>query len=79
MHLSFKSVCNKEHKGVICYIISLSDSSQSTRPTRQVLCEELLVLSRFNSLLRADKGIFCPLLIQLSLDGPLYILRDYRL
>ena len=33
MHLSFKSVCNKEHKGVICNMNSSSNSSQSTRPT----------------------------------------------
>ena len=49
MHLSFKSVCNKEHiKGVICKMTSLSNSSQSTHPTGQVLWEELLVLSRFH-------------------------------
>ena len=28
MHLSFKSVCNKEHKGVICNITSLSKGAQ---------------------------------------------------
>ena len=33
MHLSFKSVCNKEHKGVICNMTSTSYSSQSTHPT----------------------------------------------
>ena len=32
-HLSFKSVCNKEHKGVICNMTSLINSSQSTHPT----------------------------------------------
>ena len=32
MHLSFKSVCNKEHKGVICNMTSSSSSFQSTRP-----------------------------------------------
>ena len=46
MHLSFKSVGNKEHKGVICYMTSSSNSSQSTRPTGRVLWEELLVLIR---------------------------------
>ena len=46
MHLSFKSVCNKEHKGVICNTTSSSNSSQSTRPVGRVLGEELLVLSR---------------------------------
>ena len=34
MHLSFKSICNKEHKGVmVCNMTSTSNSSQSTRPT----------------------------------------------
>ena len=37
MHLSFKSVCNKEHKGVICNMSSSSYSSQSTRHTGRVL------------------------------------------
>ena len=37
MHLSFKSICNKEHKGVICNMTSSSNSSQSTRPTGRVL------------------------------------------
>ena len=33
MYLSFKSVCNKEHKGVICNMTSSSNSFQSTRPS----------------------------------------------
>ena len=49
MHLSFESICNKEHKGVICKMTSSSNSSQSTRPAGRVLWEELLVLSRFHS------------------------------
>ena len=40
MHLSFKSVCNKEHKGVIYNMTSLSNSSQSTHLTGRVLWEE---------------------------------------
>ena len=32
MLMSFKSVCNKEHKGVICNMTSLNNSSQSTCP-----------------------------------------------
>ena len=32
MYLSFKNVCNKEHKGVICNMTSSSNSSQSTHP-----------------------------------------------
>ena len=38
--LSIKSVCNKEHKGVICNVTSSSNSSQNTRPEEW---EELLV------------------------------------
>ena len=37
MHLSFKSVCNKEHKGVKCNMTSSCNSSQSTHPTVRVL------------------------------------------
>ena len=37
MHLFFKSICNKEGKGVICNMTSSSNSSQSTRPTGRVL------------------------------------------
>ena len=36
MHLYFKSICIKEHKGVICNMTSLSNSSHSTRPTGRV-------------------------------------------
>ena len=36
MHMSFKSVCNKEQKTVICNMSSMS-SSQSTRPIGRVL------------------------------------------
>ena len=48
MNVSFKSVCNKEHKGVICDMTSSSNSSKRTCPTGRVLLEELLVLTRFN-------------------------------
>ena len=48
MHLSFKSVCNKELKGVMC-MTSLINTFQSTRPTGRLLWEELLVLSKFYS------------------------------
>ena len=36
-------------------------SSQSTRPSGQVLWKESLVVSRFYSWLRADEWNFCPL------------------
>ena len=61
MHLSFKSVCIKEHKGVICNVTSSSNSSQSTRPSGRVLWEELLVLSIFHRNYEWTRGIFCPL------------------
>ena len=38
-----------------------SNSSQSTRPIGRVLWEELLDLSRFQSLLPADEWNFCSL------------------
>ena len=37
MHLSFKSVCNKEHKGVICNMTPSSNSSRITRPFKNSL------------------------------------------
>ena len=74
MHLSFKSICNKDHKGVICNMTPSSNSSQSAHPVGGVLWEELPVLSRFHSLLQAHKWIllspvkyFYPLSLLLSL------------
>ena len=58
LHLSFKSVCNKEHKGVICNMTSLSNCSQSIRPTGRVLWEELLVLIDFTRNYEPTSGIF---------------------
>ena len=37
MPMSLKNVCNKEQKGVICKMTSLSNSSQSTHPIGRVL------------------------------------------
>ena len=54
MHLSFKSICNKEPKGVICNMTSWSNFSQSTCPTGGVLWEELLVLPIFHSYLQGE-------------------------
>ena len=51
----------QKHKGVICNMTSLSNSSQSTRPTGPELWGELLVLSRFHLLLRGYKWNFYPL------------------
>ena len=58
MHLITKSVCNKEHKGVICNMTSMSNSSQSTCPTGRVLWEELLVLSRISLLITSGRVEF---------------------
>ena len=44
MDLSFKSVCNKEHKGVICNMTSSSSSFQSTRPVGRITCPFLISL-----------------------------------
>ena len=63
MHLSFKSVCNKEHKGVICNRTSLCYSSQSTRPTGRVLLEELLVLLDFTHNNERTSEIFVPCML----------------
>ena len=77
MHLSFKSVCNKEHKRVICNMTSSSNSSQSTRP--RVILPKALVLKdecsgkNYSSFLdfprnyERTSGIFVPCL----LVGPL--------
>ena len=60
MHLSFKSVCNKEHKGVICSMTSSTNYSQITHPTGQVLWKELLVILDFTRNYERTRGIFVP-------------------
>ena len=60
MHLSFKSICNKEHKGVICNMTSSSNFPLSTRPTGRVLWEELLVFLDFTHNNQRTNGIFDP-------------------
>ena len=49
----------KKHKGLICNTTSSSNSSQSTQPIGRMLWEELLILSRFYSKLRADEWNLC--------------------
>ena len=61
MHLSFKRVCNKEHRGVVFKMTSSSNFSQSTGPVGRAVWEKLLVLSRFHSYLREDEWNLCPL------------------
>ena len=60
MHLSFKSVCNKEHKGVKCYMISSSNSSKSTRPIGRVLWENYSSFLDFTRNYERASGIFVP-------------------
>ena len=60
MHLSFKSICNKEHKGVICNMPSLSNSSQSTRPTGRVLGKNYSSFLDFTRNYERTSGIFVP-------------------
>ena len=60
IHLSFKSVCNKEHKGAICndFLEQFFPKHSSYRTSA---FEELLVLSRFHSKLCGDKWNLCSL------------------
>ena len=60
MHMSFKSVCNKEHKGVICKVTSLSYSSQSTRPIGRVLGKNYSSFLDFRRNYERKNGIFVP-------------------
>ena len=60
MHLSFKSVCNKEHKGEICNRTSLSNSSQSTRPVGRVLGKNYLSFLDVTRNYEQTSGIFVP-------------------
>ena len=59
MHLSFTRVCNKEHKGFICNM-TLSNSSQSTRPTGRVLWKNYLSFLDFTGNYEQMSGIFVP-------------------
>ena len=60
MHLSFKSVCNKEHKGVICNMTPSSNSSQSTRPTGRVLGKDYSSFPDFTHNYEWTSGILVP-------------------
>ena len=60
MHLSFISICNKEHKGVICNMTSSSNSSQSTRPTGRVLGKNYSSFLDFTRNYERTSGIFVP-------------------
>ena len=59
-HLSFKSVCNREHKGVKCNMILRSNSSKSTCPTGWALCEEFIYFLDFTCNNEGTCGIFVP-------------------
>ena len=60
MHLSFKSVCNKEHKGVICNMTSWSNSFQSTHPTLVLLGKNYSSFLYFTCNYKRTSGIFVP-------------------
>ena len=60
MHLSFNDVCNKEHKGVICIMISSSKSSQSTRPVGPVLGKNYSSFLDFTRNYEPTCGFFVP-------------------
>ena len=59
MHLSLKSVCNKEHKGVICNTTS-SRYSQSTHPTGRVFGKNCSSLLDFTRNYERASGIYVP-------------------
>ena len=81
VHLSFKSVCNKEHKGVIWNLTSSSNSSQSTRPTWRVLGKNYLSFLDFTRNYERTSGIFVPWLQWhiVTLDWPLYYSHNLQL
>ena len=60
MHLSFKSICNKEHKGVICNMTSSNNSSQITRPTGRVFGKNYSSFLDFTCNYERTSGIFVP-------------------
>ena len=60
MYLSFKRVCNKEHKGVICNMTSLSNYSQSTHPTGRVFEKNYSSFLDFTRNYERTSGIFVP-------------------
>ena len=73
MHLSFKSVCNKEHKVAIC---NTTPSSKLILPKAVVLQDECFGKNYssfldFTRNLRADKWNFCPLLTDKLLTSSL--------
>ena len=57
-NLSFKSVCNKGHKGVIFNMTSSSKSSQSTHPTGCVLGKNYMSFLDFTRNYEQTSGIF---------------------
>ena len=66
MHLSFKSLCNKEHKGVIYNMTSSSYSFQSTRLSGWVLGKNHLSFLDFTCNYERTSGIFLPCLVETS-------------
>ena len=60
MHLSFRSICIKEHKGVIRNKIALSNSSQSTHPTGRVLGKNYSSFLDFTRISKRTSGILAP-------------------
>ena len=69
MHFSFKSVCNIEHKGVICDITSMSYSSQSTRPTGHVLGKNYSSFLDFTLNYQRMSEIFVPCILPFKMHG----------
>ena len=60
MHLSFKSVCNKENKGLICYMTSSSNSFQSIVLQDECFGKNYLSFLDFTRNYERASGIFVP-------------------
>ena len=76
MHFSFKSVCNTEHKGVICDITSMSYSSQSTRPTGRVLGKNYSFFLDFTLNYQRVSEIFVPCILPFKMHEIILFSRE---
>ena len=58
VHLSFKSVCNKEHKGIICNLTSSSNSSKALVLQDECFGKNYLSFLDFTRNYERTSGIF---------------------
>ena len=66
VHLSFKSICNKEHKEIICYMTPSSNSSQSACPIGRVFWKNYLSFLDFTRNYEWRSEIFVPCFMYFS-------------